>query len=50
MTARGAFNCVKTAEKGLDGNPNKYRDFIIKPYQYSQTISKGMSGNERLLY
>jgi len=35
MTVREAYNVVKAAEKGLNGNPNDYRDFIIKPYIYS---------------
>jgi hypothetical protein len=29
VTAREAHNIVKAAEKGLTGNPNEYRDFII---------------------
>ncbi len=35
VSAREAYNIVKAAEKGLDGNPNQYRDFVIKPYLYS---------------
>ena len=34
MTAREAYNVVKAAEAGLEGNPNDYRDYLIKPYQY----------------
>jgi len=34
MTAREAFNVVRAAEAGLGGNPNNYRDFVIKPYLY----------------
>ena len=34
MTAREAYNVVKAAEAGKEGNPNDYRDFLIKPYQY----------------
>jgi len=34
MTAREAYNVVKAAEAGLDGNPHAYRDHILKPYQY----------------
>ena len=34
MTAREAYNVVKAAEAGKDGNPNDYRDFVIKPYVY----------------
>ena len=40
MTAREAYNCVKAAEQGLDGNPNQYRDFIIKPYLYKNENSR----------
>jgi len=40
MTAREAYNCVKAAEAGLDGNPNKYRNFVIKPYLYNQDSLK----------
>jgi hypothetical protein len=31
VTAREAYNLVKAAEAGLDGNPNEYRDFDVKP-------------------
>lgn len=31
VTAREAYNIVKAAEAGLQGNPNNYRDFLIKP-------------------
>jgi hypothetical protein len=34
MTTREAYNAIKAAEAGYDGNPNDYRDFIIKPYDY----------------
>jgi hypothetical protein len=34
MTAREAYNVVKAAEAGKTGNPNDYRDFVIKPYTY----------------
>ncbi len=34
MTAREAFNVIKAAEAGLDGNPHDYRDFVLKPYVY----------------
>lgn len=36
VTAREAFNIAKAAEYGLSGDPNEYRDFIIKPYLYSE--------------
>jgi len=45
MTTREAYNCVKAAEKGLDGNPNKYRDFIIKPYLYNNRNKKSKKEN-----
>ncbi len=32
VTAREAYNIVKAAEAGKKGNPNQYRDFIVKPY------------------
>ncbi len=35
MTAREAYNIVKAAEAGRTGNPNDYRDYIIKPYLYT---------------
>lgn len=35
MTAREAYNVVKAAEAGLDGNPNDYRNYLIRPYHYS---------------
>jgi hypothetical protein len=34
VTAREAYNIVKAAEAGLMGNPNEYRDYVIKPYAY----------------
>jgi hypothetical protein len=34
MTTREAFNVIKAAEGGYDGNPNDYRDFVLKPYMY----------------
>ncbi len=34
VTSREAYNIVKAAEAGLDGNPNEYRDYLIKPYCY----------------
>lgn len=34
MTAREAYNVIKAAEAGKDGNPNDYRDFLVPPYVY----------------
>lgn len=34
MTARQAFDVIKAAEAGHDGNPPRLRDFLIKPYWY----------------
>jgi len=34
VTAREAYNIVKAAEAGMTGDPNDYRDFVIKPYLY----------------
>ena len=34
MTTREAYNVIKAAEAGYDGNPNDYRDYAIKPYMY----------------
>lgn len=32
VTAREVYNIIKAAEQGKKGNPNDYRDYIIKPY------------------
>lgn len=32
VTAREAYNIAKAAEAGESGNPNDYRDFLIRPY------------------
>ncbi|MBN1349993.1 hypothetical protein JXJ21_11330 [candidate division KSB1 bacterium] len=32
ITAREAFNIIKAAEDGKEGNPGNYRDYIIPPY------------------
>ncbi len=32
VTAREAYNIAKAAEAGKSGNPNDFRDFVIKPY------------------
>ena len=40
VTAREAFNIVKAAEQGHDGNPELYRDYILKkPINQVVTIS-----------
>ena len=31
-TAREAYNMVKAAEAGREGDPGTYRDFTIRPY------------------
>ncbi|RPI79637.1 MAG: hypothetical protein EHM45_02080 [Desulfobacteraceae bacterium] len=33
VTARETYNIVKAAESGLSGNPNLYRDYLLKPYR-----------------
>ena len=40
VTAREAYNIIKAAEAGLLGNPNHYRDYIIKPYKNTVQQSK----------
>lgn len=35
VTSREGYNIVKAAEAGLQGNPNIYRDYLIKPYKYN---------------
>ena len=40
MTAREAYNVVKAAEAGLNGNPDEYRDFVIKPYLYRREAQR----------
>lgn len=32
VTAREAYNIIKAAEAGMIGDPNKYRDYVVKPY------------------
>jgi len=47
VTAREAYNIAKAAEAGMDGDPGRFRDFLIPPYQNSRvarqtsTISQG---------
>lgn len=36
MITRETYNSIKAAEAGLKGNPNEYRDYIIKPYLYNK--------------
>jgi len=36
VTAREMYNIIKAAEAGCKGDPNSYRDYIIKPYIYSR--------------
>lgn len=36
VTARELYNIVKAAEAGHDGNPDRYRDFIVPPYRNSR--------------
>jgi len=43
VTAREAFNIVKAAEQGLTGNPEQYRDYILK-----KPINRVMRVNKRL--
>ena len=35
VTCREAYNIVKAAEAGLEGNPKEYRNYLIKPYEYT---------------
>lgn len=39
VTAREAYNIVKAAEAGESRNPDKYRDYIIKPYANTKISS-----------
>jgi hypothetical protein len=32
VTAREAYNIAKAAEAGMNGNPDRFRDFLIPPY------------------
>ena len=32
VTAREAYNIIKAAEAGLDGDPGEYRDYLVPPY------------------
>ena len=44
MTAREAYNVIKAAEAGYKGNPNDYRDYLLKPYLYPQ-----IRGDEQII-
>ena len=33
VTAREAYNLIKAAEAGETGNPEQYRDYLVKPYR-----------------
>lgn len=35
VTARQMYNIIKAAEAGKDGNPDNYRNYLIKQYVYS---------------
>ena len=39
VTAREAYNIIKAAEVGMEGNPNDYRDYLIKPYANTKILS-----------
>ncbi len=39
VTAREAYNIIKAAEAGMEGNPNDYRDYLIKPYANTRILS-----------
>jgi hypothetical protein len=38
VTAREMFNIVKAAEDGHVGNPNDYRDYVLKSPSYSVAV------------
>lgn len=38
VTAREAYNIVKAAESGENGDPDQYRDYAIKPYANTKII------------
>lgn len=43
VTAREAYNIIKAAENQMEGSPNQYRDYLIKPYANTKI-------NSNLLY
>ena len=47
MTAREAFNVIKSAEAGKQGNPEQYRDYQIGKYQNMVKPFNQPAGNER---
>jgi hypothetical protein len=40
VTAREMYNIIKSAESGMEGNPNLYRDFIVTRPSYKRTMKK----------
>jgi hypothetical protein len=46
MTAREAYNVIRAAEDGRDGNPNDYRDYIIKPFLYEIDTTRKVESAE----
>ena len=43
VTAREFYNLAKAAEAGMTGNPNDYRDFLVKPYIKKDEIASAAS-------
>lgn len=41
VTAREAYNIVKAAEMGLEGDPGEFRDLVVKPYKNCQLARQG---------
>jgi len=39
VSAREMYNIAKAAEAGMTGDPNQYRDFVIKPYANQVILS-----------
>jgi len=39
VTAREAYNIIKAAEAGLDGDPGEYRDYLVPPYANTKILS-----------
>ncbi len=40
VTAREAYNIIKAAEAGKKGNPNQYRNFMVKPYANTKILTR----------
>jgi len=38
VTVREAYNIIKAAEAGEIGNPERFRDYVIKPYRANQPL------------